>query len=352
MNIEKLFDFMVAKNESDGGIFSWETKNKNGKVNKIQVNEKQASGVIVKSVQAFIHGIGQISPIIKEAKIQAFQGSSALPVLTKDVFDNTMAVDNYDLLWQNAFKGIKLKKGQLSWEITDTASAIVFREIPEGGKVEFEKISGTSAVVNIKKYGAGIGITWETIEGRKLYKFVEQMEAARAALYTIWGSVHYGALATASTSDQVAWQGTSSDRTIDRDILTINKGCQDNGSGNKDKGYGDMANAQFILYAQPAMRARINAALRCVNTQATSGTGIRGEVIDYNITPYYTFNASVLANKALLVLPGRKIQNSVYLRELGLSKREIESLNELRTYWSAFGAVIGDTDQVYELSFA
>jgi hypothetical protein len=40
------------------------------------------------------------------------------------------------------------------------------------------------------------------------------------------------------------------------------------------------------------------------------------------------------------------------MRELGLSKQEIESLNELRTYWTAFGAVVADKDQVYELAFA
>lgn len=348
MNIEKLFDFIVAKEEADGSTFNWEFE-KDKKIKKYAINEKMSSQILTKSVQAFMHNVGQ--PLENKKTIQAFQGSSALPQLTKDVFDNTMAVDNQDLLWQNAYKSIKLKKGQLSWEITDTATSIVFREIPEGGKVDFEKLSGAKVVIDVLKYGAGLGVTWETIEGRKLYKFVEQMESARAALYKIWSDTHYGAIATASTSNQVTWQGAGTDRIIDRDILTLNEGTNQCGTANKDKGYGDMANASYILYAQPAMRARINAALKATYTETTRA-GLQGEIIDYNIMPFYTYNASILANKAVLVLPGRKIQNSIYLREMGLSKKQIESLNELRTYWTAFGNTVGDTDQVFELSFS
>ena len=77
----------------------------------------------------------------------------------------------------------------------------------------------------------------------------------------------------------------------------------------------------------------------------------QGQIVTGNIKPIFTYNSAILANKGILVLPGRKIQNSVYLNELGFSRQEMESLNELRTYWTAFGAIIADTDQVFELSF-
>ena len=347
--LEKIFDFICAERDADGDNFSWEIKTKEGKNKKIIVTPKISTNYKTKALQAFIHNVVQKET--EERKIQAFEGSSSLPQLTKDVFNVTMAVPEYDLLWQNSYRGIKLMKGQLNWEITDVSSGVAFKLIPEGGKVEYRELTGAVAIVGIDKYGAALGITWETIEGRKLYRFVEQMEDARSKLFGLWGNVHYNLLYLASLSNLITWQGVVADRQIDRDIATINKGTADCGRLNKDKGYGDTANNRFLLYADPDLRPRIMAALRATSIDVTQ-FGPRGITIDAKVNPYFTYNDAILDNKALLVLPGQKIQNAVYLKELGLSKKDIETLNELRTYWTAFGAAIGDTDQVFELSFA
>lgn len=305
------------------------------------------------SLQAFVHGVAEVDGDgdSKRVSIQAFGGSSDLPVLTKDVFNVTMQAPNFDLAWQRVFKGIQLLKGQLSWEITDVTNAIEFREIAEGGKVDIAPFSGNKATVSIKKYGAGLGMTWEIMEGNKLYAFAENLEIMRAKLYALWANIHYGLLATAGASRQTSWQGASSDKTIDRDIATLNEGAYQIGNLCKAKGYGDMANAPMVLFAPVTLKARINAALRASREQILA-LGGKGTPVDWPIEVAYTFNTNISSDNALLVLPGNKIQNSVYLRELGLSKQEIESLNEVRTYWTAFGAAVGDADQVRELSFS
>lgn len=347
MREEKLFDLVCGHHDAKGKPFKFETSK-----GEVTIDEDSYNGILNKAIQAFVHKEIAISNNSTKKTIQAFEGSSALPKLTKDVFNVTMQVKEFDLFWQNAYKGVKLKKGQLEWEIANVTTAITFLEIPEGGKVQFEKVSGSKISATIVKYGAGLGITWETIEGRKLYRFVEQMEDMRAELYTLWANIHYGLLATAGATNPITWQGTASDRVIDRDALTLNEGGYQLGLVNKDKGYGDTANTMFQLYCDPKLRARIKAALRMTSGEATAGQGIQGVTVDYNIVPYFTFNSNIPANKALLVLPGNKIQNAAYMRELGLSKQDIESLNELRTYWTAFGAIVGDNDQVYELAFA
>jgi len=40
------------------------------------------------------------------------------------------------------------------------------------------------------------------------------------------------------------------------------------------------------------------------------------------------------------------------MKDKSLSKEEMESLNELKSYWTAYGAIVGDNDQVYELAFS
>ena len=102
---------------------------------------------------------------------------------------------------------------------------------------------------------------------------------------------------------------------------------------------------------QPDLKSRINQALRATPSERTVNNGT-GDVVENNVTPIYSYDSNIPANKGLLILPGNKIQNAVKINELGFSRQDMESLNELRTYWTAFGAVVADTDQCYELAFS
>lgn len=338
---ERVFDVVCHRRNNPG-----ESYNKF----KAPLNTDQQDAYIRKSIQAFVHGVADVNEG-GLVSIQAFAGSSDLPSLTKDVFDVTPKVDNFDLAWQDSFKGVPLRKGQLSWEIADVEQAITFKKIPEGGKVEFGQFLGDKVTVSVEKYGAGVGITWEIIEGNKLYAFVERLDITRAKLYGVWGDAHYGLLNAAAAQNTVAWQGEATDKQIDRDIATLNQGAYTIGNACKNKGYGDTANAPMILYISPQYKARINAALKTGQSDIVIAGG-KGSMVNWPIEVRYTFNSNITANKGVLVLPGHKIQNAVYLRELGLSKQEIESLNELRTYWTAFGASVADDEQCAQLSFS
>lgn len=315
----------------------------------VKLDFKAQQKLLRKQVQAFMH-----MPAVKvndTKAMQAFAGSSDLPVLTKDVFNVFSFTQDWDLGWQRAYKGIKLGPSDLSWDIATVESGISFKLIPEGGRIAYGDIAGEKVIAEVEKYGAGLGVTWEILNGKKLYRFVQIMEDARAALYDLWANIHYGLIAAASLSDTIAWQGIVTDREIDRDIATLSKGADDCGAANKNKGYGNMANARFLIYAQPTLRSRINQALAATRNSTVISTG-KGQVVESNISPIYTYNASVLANKGLLVLPGNKIQNAVKISEKSFEREDIESLNKLQTYWTAFGATIADTDQVFELSFS
>lgn len=351
MNEERMFELVshAASRETAGTDFEF-----NGKKGKKVLAPAQQESVIRKSIQSFMFDYSQKNKENKDLRIQAFMGSSDIPQLTKDVFNVFNKVPEYDLLWQEAYKGIRLMKGQLSWEIADIESAAVFELIPEGGKVKFYKYTGTKVTVEVQKYGMGIGITWETIHGRKLHKFIEQMEFTRSELYTLWANIHYGLLATAALSNAVGWQGAVGESHLQRDIQTINFGYETIGENTKDSGYGDTANAPILIYASPKLKSRILQAIRAtaanvINTTTTVTSP--GRVVEYNVKPKFTWNANIPAGKALMVLPGNKIQNSAYINELALSKQEIESLNELRTYWTVFGATVADVDQTAELTF-
>ena len=302
MDLERLFDLACYMADSETGGSDYMLDSKKG----IKLNYKQQKSVLKKSIQAFMHKTG----VMNENKIiQAFSGSSALPVMTKDIFNVTQETPNFDLLWENSFKGIQLRKGELSWEIADVAESMVFELVPEGGKCKFFNVSGSKQIVDIQKYASGLGLTWETIEGRKLYKFIDQMTMARNKLYKLWADIHYGLLATAAAMNTVAWQGVTADPTVERDIATINKGYTTIGVATKDSGYGDTANAPMLIYASPLLRPRFGQAFRATSSDIVRGrvagasSSKAGQVLEYNVTPYYSYNSAITANKALMILP-------------------------------------------------
>lgn len=345
VDLERVFDLVVHMRNNGGEPYVFDTK-KN-----IKLNPMQQGMVLRKSIQAFMQNSGTLSQD-KSRVIQAFSGSADLPVLTKDVFNVSQAEPEYDTFWQSAFRGIQLKKGQLNWEIADVSDGFTFSMVPEAGKAKIYGFNGAKVSVGIEKYGAGLGVTWEMVEGRKLYQFIEQMGIVRSALNELWADTHYGLLGTAGAANTVAYDAVGT-TVVAKDVNTINTGYLTISEDCKDKGYGNTAVVNMILYYAPALKSRINAAMKATNSElVTSGIVSSQGVVEYNVTPVPTWNSAVPANKGLLVLPGNKLQNSVYMQEMGLSKKDIETLSDIQTYWTAFGATVADGEQVAELSFS
>lgn len=349
MDLSRLFDLITHMRQNQGDPYAM--------TDKISLKFADQRIVAKKAIQAFMQDVA--TPVSADKAIQAFSGSGDLPKLTHDVFNVTNTVPNFDTLWQKSFKGISLRKGQLEWEIADVAAGLVFELVPEGSKAKIYGVSGSAATVKVAKYGAGLGITWEMIEGRKLYQFIDLMNQVRSRLGDLWADTHYALLQTAGATNSVDYQGLVTDPVSDRDIATLNVGYITIGTATKDSGYGDTANAVMQLYAPPALKARVNNALRMTQAEANTGrqgggagAGAGATVVEFNIQPNFSFNSNLTAAKVLMVLPGNKIQNAAYMQEMSFQETDIETLNELRTYWSAFGAVIGDTDQVAEIDFA
>jgi len=341
IDLERVFDMIVHMRENEKTDYNFDKG--------IVLNYRQQGTVLRKTVQAFMQGVAA-----KEGDklIQAFSGSSDLPVLTMDVFNVTGNIPTFDTFWQKAFRGVQLKKGQLSWEIADVANGLVFSLVPEGGKAKFYGVSGAKVDAKIEKYGAGIGVTWEMVEGRKLYQFVDLMNTTRAKLHDLWADIHYGLLSTAAANNAVTYQGAATLTVLERDILTINKGYETIGAACREKGYGDTANMPMMIYCAPSLKGRINAAIKAgFSDMVVSGRSNVG-TMDYNVVPNYSWNSNITSGKLVMALPGAKIQNAAYIQELGLTERDIETLSDLRTYWSMFGAIVADTDQTAEVAMS
>ncbi len=338
MKFEKMFDLAnnMSAEEPENITLSAGGKDK-------EFTPKQQTRIFRKAIQAFIH---KVATGTKEKAIQAFSGSTDVTKLTKDVFNVTGATPNYDLGWQRVFRGIRLMKGQLNWEIADVAEYSEFELTPEGAKCKIGSASGSSIIVGIKKYSKGIGFTWEMMEGRQLYRFIEQLLGLRDKLYLLWANIHYGLLGVAAATNPISWQAGTNN--IDRDIATINLAAATITSATKDKGYGDTAQAQLVMYVSPLLRDRMDAALKATRQELVMGGAKQSAPVSWLVDVVYTYNSNIPVNKFVMVLPGNKIQNAVYMQELGLTETSIETLSKINTYWTAFGAIVADNDQCAE----
>jgi hypothetical protein len=180
---------------------------------------------------------------------------------------------------------------------------------------------------------------------------LDAASAFRNKFYANKADNHYLLIATAAALNVIAWQGAGGTQ-VQRDVETINEAAFQLGDANKDKGYGDMANAPLILYANKGDQARIEAAFTLTSNFLTTAAGAIGagspsaQITSQPIRRVYTYNTNIVRGLPLLVLPGRKSQkNEAMAPTTYVAPTDVLTLNQVQSVWSIYGAGIGDTDQ-------
>jgi len=283
--------------------------------------DKTASAKFLVALQGFMN-----QPVKQyQKKIQAFGVSTDFDQLTKDAFNVTVEEDNFDLKWEQAYRLVALGKGQDAWEIANVENGITFNKVEEGERIEVNKISGTKITAYVDYYGGALGWTDKMIRFRKIPMMVDLAMAFRNKFYTNKADNHYALLATAAALHVTAYQGAAADGQLQRDIQTINQAAFTLTNRCKDKGFGDMASAQLLMYANPLDKRRINAAFRATTQAAASA------------------NAAIAP---ILILPKNKIQRAEPMPPKTYNApTDILTLNETQAVWAIYGAIVGDDDQ-------
>jgi hypothetical protein len=310
------------------------------------VNKNEESANMVRgAIQAY-----SLEPIRNKQKkvgIQATGVSTDFAILTKDSFNVTMEEDNFDLGWEQAFRQVTLGRGQDSWEIYNVANGITFTKVEEGQRIEMNKLTGTKVSAFVDYYGAALGWTDKMIRFRKVPAMVDMAMAFRNKFWTNKADNHYSIIAAAAALNITAYQGAIADGQLRRDVQTINSAAFTLGNVNKDKGYGDMANAPMIIYANPFDEDRIEAAFRATTANITSGgLNIGQQLTRRRIKRIYTYNTNISAGTPLLVLPGNKNQKADAMQPTTYTApTDPLTLNQYQAVWAIYGAIIADTDQ-------
>ncbi len=313
----------------------------------IEDKDVRSAAQVRMAVQAFI-----MKPKLELAKkiqalrsIQAVGASTDFAKLVSDAFNVTIGTENFDMGWERAFRTVPLGDREDHWDIYDVQNGLTFRLVKEGGRVQVDELSGTLVTVYVDYYGGALGWTDKMIRYRKVAAMVDMAMIFRNRFWANKADNHYLLLAAAAAGNVTAYQGVAGDGQLRRDIATLNQAAFSLADRCKDKGYGDTAAAQLLLYANPLDKARITAALGSVAQYLAPALG-PGATIQWNIQPIYTFSSRISSGTPILVLPGNKIQAAEGLAPTTFTApKDPLTLNEVQAVWSIYGAAVGDTDQ-------
>jgi hypothetical protein len=289
---------------------------------------------------------------IYDKAIQAVGVSTDFEIITKESFNVTIESDNFDMGWEQAFRQVPLGKNQDSWEIYNVSNSLTFYKVEEGQRLECAGLVGTKASAYVDYYGGAIGWTDKMIRFRKVPAMIDMAGIFRNKFWTNKANNHYALLATAAALNTIAYQGVAADGQLRRDVQTLNFGAFTLGDVNKDKGYGDMANAPLILYANPFDEDRIEAAFRATTSDAArGGLNIGQQLTRRRIKRIYTYNSNIVAGTPILVLPGQKMQKADAMTPTVFTQDvDVLTLNRVQAVWAIYGAIVGDSDQCYTIT--
>lgn len=286
-------------------------------------------------------------------KIEAFSVSTDFDQLTQNAFNITIENDNFDMGWEQAFKTVPLDPKKNFWTIYNVSNGISFSKIPEGGRVKMDGIAGSKVTAYVDYYGGAIGFTDAMIRFREIPAMLDIAALFRNKFYANKSSNYYALLAAAGAlaGQQTAYGGVVADGVTRRVILTINSAAFTLTNRLKDKGYGDMATAPLVLYANPIDEHKIEAAFKAITSDLVGARENGTEIGRRSIRRIYTYNSSIVANRPLLVLPGQKIQRADAMQPTTYQAPvDPFTLNQSQAVWAIYGGAIADTEQVQRLS--
>jgi hypothetical protein len=281
-------------------------------------------------------------------QIQAVSVSTDFAQLTKDAFNITIENENFDMGWEKAFKQVTLGRGQDSWEIPDVANGLQFRKYQEGQRVRVEGMSGSKVTAYVDYYAGALGWTDKMIRFRKIPSMISNAETFRNKFWSNKADNHYLLLAAAAAlaGQTTAWQGAAALGEARRDILTFNQAAFDLTNRLRNKGYGDMATAPLLVYANPFDEERIEAVFKAKTSNLLSTNAIGREITRRKIDRIYTYTNRITAGFPIMVLPGRKFQKADAMAPTTFTGPiDILTLNHTQAVWAIYGAVAADGEQ-------
>lgn len=285
---------------------------------------------------------------IRKLQVQNAAVSSDFAWLGRENFNMITEEDYLDRGFELAFSSQPVAPGDLSWQIYTTETAIEWKKMEEGGRLDQQGFQGDLEKGFCEYHGAAIGWTDRLMRTSTPFALLNKIRALIVGYWVEKSDIHYQLLSAGATATgYTALQGAATESRVQRVIKTINSVANSIGRDNKDKGYGNTAAIPLVMYAAPEDDQIIEAAFRVITNAAISGAQSGEQVVTRRIIRHYSYNQFITQNEFIMCLPGKKLQRGDVMGPTVLTEsKDIYTLNEGRAGWAIYGAVVADTDQI------
>ena len=237
---------------------------------------------------------------------------------------------------------------QGSFQVVDITSALTFRYIPGGDKVEVYTLKGAGSTAPFDLFGGALGWDKTWFEDQDYMKIAEVTKHFRNKYYNDMARAHYTLIDALPASIDQAWvqspgQVPYSDPFYEsvRDIRTINTACGNIITALEAKNIDIDVEEEFVILAPTELQQRIGSALSTNYRVPGIGSPIR---VNYNAIPFYT-KLLEETDVYYVVLPKRKIQTGIRKDLEIILDQDILANSQVAAGWGRFGALIGEEDQ-------
>lgn len=280
------------------------------------------------------------------AAMQQFTTKGDFPTEILQVMEKFHATTD----WDNGFEQVFdirdfTSTNQGGFDILDVSSGLTFAKVPTGGKVKIYKMTGAKTSVTFDNYGGALGWNRTWFDDKQYWQIEDTAVEFRNKAYSDRATNFYALIDAVTTDQNLAWQGSSSDAQVVRDVATLNKAALEIFTDLKDKGYGISAQTPLIVLAPLALMPRINYALGYLN-QAFAGAA-RG--VSYTFRPVYTMMLSS-STVYYVCLPGKKNKGGYRMDLTLFNLFDPLSYADTVAGWMRYGGAIGDVEQFQRCS--
>jgi len=280
------------------------------------------------------------------AAMRAFTTTGDFPVGTIDLIEKYRIQTHYDNGFEmifdiRDFSGSKVP----GFRLMDVQSGLTFEHIPIGKKITLKQMSGSQEFVLFDYYGGGLNWHNSLFENQEYWAIEDTaLEFVNKAAFTR-ASVHYQLIEAAMNSKacisltdpacgDCSEYSVAIANAINTAITTILYAVQ-------NKGYGVSPGTTFIVLCPLELMGAVKRALD-VRLQAFSDSE---KQVDFNVQPVFSM---MLTNRNRLgvILPKFKIKSGTKLNLKTFESFDMLSYSSNAAGWLAFGAAIGDLDQI------
>ena len=248
-------------------------------------------------------------------RIAAFTTSGAIVQPDRQVITPFADQLYYDDYWRRSYMPITLIDERV-WEIPNVNNTVEMDEIAEGGQVRTQRVTATKSSFKLANYSVELGFTRDMLTGNRLSDFVTDVGQLRTAYWRRLAATHYAPLVTAATASsqaEIIYQGADTQSTLVRDIATLNAGLGAIETSLQDVDPEHVMMGTYIVYVKGIqLKGRMVAAMQATVPRLTleREAGASSQTVQRQIEVISTLNSNVTANKAFVVLAGRKIQSA------------------------------------------